>query len=85
MQLANIFSTKETDIRRVIHELRSEDHEPILSSVEAGYFFPANRAEAIEYIATQKSRLHEQSEAMSGVMKGLDKYFEPNLFDKEIV
>jgi hypothetical protein len=88
MQLANLFSAKETDIRRIIHELRAEDHEPILSGVECGYWFAANRTEALEYINTQKSRLLEQSEAMAGVIKGLDNYFEPvklNLFDKEVL
>ena len=85
MQLANLFSAKETDVRKVIHELRAEDHEPILSSVECGYWFAANRAEALEYITVSKSRLHEQSEAMAGVIKGLDRYFEPvklNLFEE---
>jgi len=85
MRLAEAFSCKETDIRRVIHELRAEDHEPILSSVECGYWFAANRAEALEYINTQKSRLHEQSEAMVGVIEGLDRYFDPvklNLFEQ---
>ena len=82
MELARIFNCKETEIRSVIHELRSKNHEPILSDVQFGYWFASSRNEAGEYIRCQKSRLHEQNESLSGVIKGLDKYFEVNLFDQ---
>ena len=85
-ELARLFKCTDAEIRATIHEIRAVDHEPVLSDVSFGYRFATSRREAGHYIASQKSRLREQNESLSGVMRGLDRYFgEPSLFDQDIL